>query len=286
MTQHDYPEAKGRGKRSFVALYHDVVESPSWHDLSGDAVKLLIGIAAGYKGPMTGPLVCSVRQAQAIVRCGLNKPKRLFTELEQHGFLEVAFRSSFSVKCRRASEWYLTWLKHENHPPTNLWRRWTPGKKRSRFPKSTVTISVAGTSDSHQNSDRTVTNSVNNGHENGDTLYSTRGCGETIRDKDADDRAVLSCSNTSTLKAKTADPEFEATLDWVINEAPARRLECLSDQIVSRQVPRGRGTRAQHLSAVEALVQEQYPLAVAENAVSTALMRLYKSRSRTGEVTA
>ena len=120
--------------RSYIQYFHDMVESDAWCDLDGDSIKLLMGIACGYKGSSTKPIVCSVRQGRDIVGCGVNKISKLFDELTSHGFLDCHFKSRFNVKNRRASEWYLSWLPHKDYRPSNRWRDWRPEKTRSLNP--------------------------------------------------------------------------------------------------------------------------------------------------------
>lgn len=130
---------KRRTSGLFVMVLHSMMKSPAWHDLSGNAVKLLlhlIMLSQGNNGwghkDEPGELFLGEREAAEAVGVARNTVSRAFEELIEHGFLRVVRAGHFHVKVRVATAWRLTFQPYpRNHQaPTNEWRDWRPSEKR------------------------------------------------------------------------------------------------------------------------------------------------------------
>lgn len=60
---HRRARSRGRTGHTFLRLPHYVITSPQWRALSGNAVKFLVELAAGYDGKNNGDLAFTRRQA-------------------------------------------------------------------------------------------------------------------------------------------------------------------------------------------------------------------------------
>lgn len=110
-----------------VRLYHTMMDTPAWLDLSGNAVKLLMLLAKYDNGRNNGDIFMSCRKAADEIGVGKKCVIRLFRELEDHGFIEAVDRGHFNVKIATATSWRLTWLPVPNRrAPTNDFRDWKP----------------------------------------------------------------------------------------------------------------------------------------------------------------
>src|SRR5690348_12774141 len=104
-TKHSHPP----GER-YVALYRYVLETAAFRALSGNACKLLVLVAIRHDGHNNGRISFSVREAAEQVGCAINTAARLFSELQDKGFLELNERGSFTRKNRHASTWRVTFF--------------------------------------------------------------------------------------------------------------------------------------------------------------------------------
>jgi hypothetical protein len=275
MSSRTEASARGRSNQSFVMFPHDLLESPAWRDLKSDSIKLLLGMATGYKGHLTGPLVCSVRQAKKIVGCGINRPKTLFEELLSHGFLESHFQSCFAVKNRRASEWYLSWLPHKDTPPSNRWRKWEPlKKKRSPLACPTVTPSVNDKRkstqlevQSHGNRDRTVTDSVGNDHGGNDTSIIYHGSSSETGTPE------------SSLGHSTSSPTFPRPFD---SESELGQL--VVSLLRDAPLQNSSRTRRQYDSIVRKCIDAGFPSKEVTNVVSERIANARRARKHSKSV--
>lgn len=127
--------AKGRSRESrHVRLYGFMTSSAAWADLSGNAVKLLVHLAAFDNGTNNGLIFLSERMAAEGIGVSKRTVGKLFDELEEHGFIAATAKGYFTVKRGPATQWRLTWLAWANKAPTNEWRSWQPkGKSRAQL---------------------------------------------------------------------------------------------------------------------------------------------------------
>lgn len=118
-----------RGQR-YVALHFWLLESEAFGALSGNAVKLLVRLAARYNGVNNGAISMSVREAKAELGCSLNHAAKCFRELESAGFIEATQRGAFDWKKRHATTWRLTWVDCGDELATKEFMRADRGRKK------------------------------------------------------------------------------------------------------------------------------------------------------------
>ena len=132
------PNAKGRSKRGFIMLLHEVTSSPAWKDLSPHAAKLLIEIWSRHRGSKrtdsnNGRISYSHREAVEALHCGKRKVGPAFQELVDHGFIKRHRLGAFNVKDKYASEWEVTAEDlPDGTPATHDYRRWKPEARTVR----------------------------------------------------------------------------------------------------------------------------------------------------------
>jgi DNA-binding transcriptional MocR family regulator len=98
---------RGKGPR-FVQLFWFVVDSPIWREMTGDEVKAYIRVARRFNGTNNGSIVISARELAVELGCSKSKAARLLKSLVDRGLLEIAVKSAFSLKTKRATEYRLT----------------------------------------------------------------------------------------------------------------------------------------------------------------------------------
>lgn len=120
-----------------VRLYHTVTGCAAWHDLSGNAVKLLIALLRLDKGGHNGELFLSIRDAACAIDVHRNTVVRLYQELENHGFIRATQRGHFKGSSGVATTWRVTWQACEGvGGPTRDFEKWAPDGNKSPTPKS------------------------------------------------------------------------------------------------------------------------------------------------------
>lgn len=136
-----------RHSGGFIMVLNSMIKSPSWRDLSGNAVKLVLHLAMlgqgnngwGHKDEH-GELYLSEREAAAAIGVSRNTASRAFAELVAHGFLRPVRLGHFAVKLKIATVWRLTFQPYprSHQGPTNEWRDWSPEQNsRAQNLKST-----------------------------------------------------------------------------------------------------------------------------------------------------
>lgn len=130
---------KRRSNGPFVMVLHSIMNTPAWHRLSGNGVKLLLHLMKlsennngwGHGRAQPGELSCSERQAADAIGVARNTASRAFEELIELGFLRPVQQGYFHVKIRLATTWRLTFQPYpRNHQgPTNEYRNWRPEEK-------------------------------------------------------------------------------------------------------------------------------------------------------------
>jgi len=100
---------KGRSKHGppFVQLFHYMLDSVEWHQLSMMARAAYIELARCYNGHNNGYIGMSSRRLAAQLPCAVNTAAKALRELEDAGFIEIAEIGRFSRRDRRASEYRL-----------------------------------------------------------------------------------------------------------------------------------------------------------------------------------
>jgi hypothetical protein len=119
-------------KDRFVALSHDVIDSPAFQYLSPRAVKLLILIRRRYNGFNNGKIAVAQREAAHLLRISTSLIGAIFIELQAHGFIQLVRKGDTGGGNRLASEWALTDRPLDITPSNGFehqvsgWRNWRP----------------------------------------------------------------------------------------------------------------------------------------------------------------
>lgn len=124
-----------------VRIYHWIMKTPAWKDLSAYAVRVYIDMAARYGGPGSnnGRISYSSREAGAVCHRNKNIGAAALADLKDHGFIVPMVRGGFNVKKRHATEWRLTEFPCDvtRQPPTCDFKDW-------RLPQIQNTVTPAG----------------------------------------------------------------------------------------------------------------------------------------------
>lgn len=145
-----------------IRIYHRLMQSEAWLNLSGSAVKVLLALAALEKGDNNGAFFLSVRTGAERTGLGKDAVNRALHELQDKGFIYCATPGGFSRKTPHAACWGLTWVAgpkgSEHRAPSHAYEQWRPTKKRGpRKPDSAVpeigTVAQNSTPDCPDNAD-------------------------------------------------------------------------------------------------------------------------------------
>lgn len=130
-------DSKGRsvGRGRHVRLYHWMLDSVAWKNLSPGACALLIAVWKRYNGNNNGCIPFSVREAATEINVSKNIPSKLFQELIEKGFLKVVRNSNFDLKVRRSREWKLTAVECGDVPASKDFMHWRPAEKQNTVPR-------------------------------------------------------------------------------------------------------------------------------------------------------
>jgi len=108
--RHDRTGRSTFGER-FVALPHDVIESPGFRRSSPAARAVLIEVARLYNGRNNGSIGVSIRDAAAWCGIGKSTAARALQDLEDSGLIERTAVGSFRDHLRIASTFRITWRR-------------------------------------------------------------------------------------------------------------------------------------------------------------------------------
>lgn len=129
-----------RGKKggpAFVQIYHWMMASAAWQDLSSGAIATYLELKRRYNGKNNGTIGLGSRGAGEAVGKSKSTAARYLLELEVHGFIKRNKISSFNQK-RLTIEWCLTELRDDStsEPASKLFMSWTRehGLKRNTRP--------------------------------------------------------------------------------------------------------------------------------------------------------
>jgi hypothetical protein len=139
----------------YVALYHWVMKTDAWRDLSPVERCAYIEIASRYAGPGSnnGTIPFSVRETADALHIGKTTAMRALSSLQDHGFIVMTSKGGFNVKHRHATEWLLTEFPDDRQGgspiPGKDFARWEKPKHGSvsgteRYPQRDSTVPTAG----------------------------------------------------------------------------------------------------------------------------------------------
>lgn len=142
------PNAKGRkSSHSFLRLIHPILDHPNYYSLSPRAVKLLIDIAAQYRGTNNGDLCATYSVLKQRGWTSNDQIRKGLNELLERGWL-IQSRQGYRPKV--ASLYAITWEKIDEcngkldikstKVPPNTWRQDPPPKPPQGFPDHRHTV--------------------------------------------------------------------------------------------------------------------------------------------------
>jgi hypothetical protein len=108
----------GRSKKSpaFVQLFHAMMKTKAWLQLTPQARSVYIELKARYNGINNGQISLSNREIVARCKMASATASRALQELEDMGFIEAVEKGRFTRKQRHASTWRLTeYFCNETH---------------------------------------------------------------------------------------------------------------------------------------------------------------------------
>jgi DNA-binding transcriptional regulator YhcF (GntR family) len=129
-------DAKGRSRAGpkFVRLFHYVMDSPAYTELSTTARAALIEICRLYNGINNGRLAVPVRSLAERLNVSRATAARALTELDDAGFVSIVRFGSFRRHDRVAAEYRLTFCRCDalNQRATNDFLHRRPPNPRSQ----------------------------------------------------------------------------------------------------------------------------------------------------------
>jgi DNA-binding transcriptional ArsR family regulator len=127
-----------------VRLYHWLVHSPAWRDLTANARAIYVEISSRYggAGSNNGRIPYSVREAATSLRISKSTASRALIELQEHGFIALMKEGGFNLKARHAAEWRLTEFVSDVDPSaaTKEFMRWPPAEIQNTVPLTEPTV--------------------------------------------------------------------------------------------------------------------------------------------------
>ena len=198
-----------------VRLFARMTNTPAWLHLSGNAIKLLLHVAAYDNGQNNGAIFMSVRRASEGTGLDRKTVMRGFVELQEKGFLRQVTPGSFKIKRSPAAQWRLTWKTAPplSMGPTNDYRVWREKKRGG-----------------------------NNSQERGENLHHVTGDqaptgGETPPDDELDPQKTakpdLGKKGTQIIATTGASPLRGCIADWWVSATGKQRVALASKAGVS-----------------------------------------------------
>lgn len=120
---------KTEGGDRYVRLFHYMLKTSAWLNLSAGARALYVQLAFRYNGSNNGRITCSVRDAATECRLNKDTAARAFKELADAGFIHET-RHGELKKTKMASEWRLTAYNCDGAPSREFLTRGALGIER------------------------------------------------------------------------------------------------------------------------------------------------------------
>lgn len=112
--------AKPLIKQRYIAQNIDMIRSPAYESLSGNAVKLMTLMQTQWR--QHEPIAYSVSEAQKKIGCCRGNAHKAFKELESRGFIKLILDAHFHKQLAR--RWRITFRDYNDQKPTDDWRKW------------------------------------------------------------------------------------------------------------------------------------------------------------------
>ena len=112
-------------------LTRSMATSAAFRSLGGAAVKVLCELRTQYNGGNNGDIACSRGELSKKLGMSKSTAHAALKELVTKGFIRPASRGDWYG--RQAATWTVTDAPGKSgDPPTNDWRRWSPGRQIQR----------------------------------------------------------------------------------------------------------------------------------------------------------
>jgi hypothetical protein len=108
----------------FVMIERWFWRCDAWQALPHPARSLYIELELRFTGTNNGDLELSVRSAMELIGCSFNFTRKMFSDLEEKGFIKARQRGSFGWKARHSTTWILTLHEYLGRSPTKDFMQW------------------------------------------------------------------------------------------------------------------------------------------------------------------
>lgn len=113
----------GRSVESqYAPLPYNFIKCDAFRQLPGNALKVFMELRARHDGYNNGRICLSLDECTRLLGMGKGTAQAAFKMLVERGFARLRKRGRWLG--RKASEWELTCLPCDGHPPTNEWKQW------------------------------------------------------------------------------------------------------------------------------------------------------------------
>lgn len=121
-------KGRSKGEGRYLRLTHFLMGTPAWRTLNPYGRAAYIEIAALYDGSNNGFLAMGERRLADAMNVTEKTAAKAVKQLEERGFIEIAQKSGFNRKDRRATEFRLTDVPcdRSNQPPSKAFQKWRP----------------------------------------------------------------------------------------------------------------------------------------------------------------
>ncbi len=109
-----------------IRLMYDMTESPAWRSLSGAAAKVYVEFASRFNGANNGDLSLSIGEGKRLLNLGKSKVMPALNELQVKGLICKTGVGHAS----RAATHRLTEEPYDGEPATRDWKSWRPMEQR------------------------------------------------------------------------------------------------------------------------------------------------------------
>jgi DNA-binding MarR family transcriptional regulator len=129
----------------FVQMFHHVMDTAAWKDLSPGAKSAYVALKRWYNGSNNGRVGFGSRGAGEALGMSKSSAARYLAELETHGFIVRMKDSSFNQK-RLTIEWLLTEHRNDTNGdlPLRTFTKWTGTEKKEPVPSVKRAVPSAG----------------------------------------------------------------------------------------------------------------------------------------------
>ncbi|WP_376873333.1 hypothetical protein [Albirhodobacter sp. R86504] len=128
---------KGGGSK-FVQVFHGIMKTPAWQDLSPTARALYVELKARFNGKNNGQIMLSHREAGALLNLHRNSLGKFFNELVDHGFIHATSEPHLGPSgIGQTTKWAFDEMRVDATPARQAFRSWSaPRVIENRKPRT------------------------------------------------------------------------------------------------------------------------------------------------------